>query len=340
MVMEWKTILYSTFSLLIWIVMGENSKCYSLTPLSINLHDASPVLKLSNVHANWSQCITAHHMQPQVSLGCSICPQSFHTLMIIQFKLSHPVKYYITVPSDRLWSALVLAVGERSPVDPAQRVISFILEMRVPAPSAPCRLRHLCLLCGAPGGEVHPASQHQRKGDPSKVQCRSPVSPQQFSPLQWLTGVMTRPGCGDQQQDPRQNKERTRKHFDLTPLREPHCSRRSDRWRESPSTHGRHDEGSPRPKTSRKRQERLVEGAVQAAIVVQVPVIPFQPHPVPVGRQGSGGVVQGAAHLPQSQAACQNGTKPPSEGQTEGSELQLPFHDSGRPACSSSSLQA
>lgn len=71
---------------------------------------------------------------------------------------------------------------------------------------------------------------------------------------------------------------------------------------------------------------------MQATVVGQVPVIPFQPHPIPVGRQSGSGAVQGAAHRPKSQAERQNGTKPTCDSQTEGSELQLPLHDSGLPA--------
>lgn len=58
----------------------------------------------------------------------------------------------------------------------------------------------------------------------------------------------------------------------------------------------------------------------------QVPMIPLQPHPVPVGRQGGCSVVDGTANFPQGQAASENGTNPPHKGQAEGTELQLPQH--------------
>lgn len=70
---------------------------------------------------------------------------------------------------------------------------------------------------------------------------------------------------------------------------------------------------------------------MEAAILGQIPVIPLQPHPVPVSRQGGGGVVHGAANLPQGQAAGQNRAHPPDEAHGEGGQLQLPLHGSGRP---------
>lgn len=207
-----------------------------------------------------SSCLVkpVHHYSTLTTLPLN--PQLFHILLIFQLIThTHTVKYYITVPSHRFCSALILAVCERSPVDPAQRVISVLF----------CIWVHvlLVLLClpvksGASGGEKHPSSQHQGKGDPSEIQRRSPVSSQQHSSLQWLTGVMACPGCGNKQQDPRPNKESTSKHFDLAAPREPHSPRRSDRRSKSPGSDGCHDEGSPRSKTSRKRHERLVKGAV------------------------------------------------------------------------------
>lgn len=197
--------------------------------------------------------------------------------------------------------------------------------------SATFRFLRLPLCGGAPGGEEHPAGQHQSKRDPPQVQGRAPVSPQQEGSLQRLAGVMARPGRGDQQQNSWHHKQGTRENFDLASLWEPDQPGSSYRRCKAPHSDSRHDEGSPRPEASREGHERLVEGAVQAAVLSQIPVIPLQPHPVPVSRQGGGGVVHGAAYLPQGQAAGQNRAKPPGEAHSEGSQLQLPLHGSGRP---------
>ncbi|TNN01194.1 hypothetical protein fugu_010576 [Takifugu bimaculatus] len=85
-----------------------------------------------------------------------------------------------------------------------------------------------------------------------EVQRWSPMSFELLSALQRSTGVMARPGCGDEQQDSRQNKKSTRSHFNLAAQREPNGPTCSNNCSKNARYNGGCDEGFPCPKIYQK----------------------------------------------------------------------------------------